>query len=238
MDNSMKERQNQKKEKHLPDGATLVPETEAGVDFRKYLRAANLGHIECVDERDIEDEPGQEYFVPAARDGVQIPGAVFGLVDAVKLFRQVTEEEAWKIVAEAGIPLTGHDDEHHEALGCGYEKLVEKTPKTVRAVESVAADDRMAKLRHEGGLVQRYLGHHQAKQAVINRIEGLTIDPEKGYEDDKYFFSCDSWVAKVYGPKLGIEAKVLQDHLEEVYMRTVMALTENQLKDFVVIEDK
>lgn len=52
---------------------------------REYLRKADLHVIECVDER-VSD---------GAENGVEIPGAVYGMVDAVKSILGLTEEQAW-----------------------------------------------------------------------------------------------------------------------------------------------
>lgn len=190
-----------------------------------YLVEANPDELLCIDEREYAKEADAEHYAPKERNGIKLPGGIFGVVDAVKQLRQVSEDEAWKIVEEAGIPLMGHDDEHHEEKGCGYEKLVETQPEAVLAQEPVGAKVRLEKLKSWGGKVLRYLGGHNHTGSVINRRFGMTVDQDEAAKDGVRPFVCDSWIAQVWGPKLGIDADKLQKHWEEVHNSTVKTLT-------------
>jgi len=189
---------------------------KAGIpDFKKYLLKADIDLIRCVDERQALD----------TTNGIEIPGAIYGIIDGIKHFAHCTEEDAWKLAKEKGIPIDGHIDEHHGAKGCGYATLVEDEPKTVLAIESIKAQDRLQKIQDANGQVITLLGDHHPTHAVINHREGYSLDPDKAAVDDLGIFNFDRWAAKMFGEKLGFEGDKFADHLETVYKKTVTRLT-------------
>jgi len=189
-------------------------------DFNKYLFPADITLIRCVDERQAEETDNT--------NGVEIPGAVYGIIDAIKHFKTCSEDEAWKLAMTANIPLGGHTDEHHGALGCGYARIVENTPDAVLAPEKVPAADRLKKIQQVDGLVLNLLGEHHPTHAVINYKEGYSLDPDQAAADGWGIFNFDKWAARAFGTMLQIDGEIFADHLENVYKRTVQKLTQIQ----------
>lgn len=190
----------------------------------RYLFPADIGLIRCVDERQATDNT----------NGVEIPGAVYGIIDAIKLFADVDEDAAWRIAVNAGIPIGAHIDEHHGALGCGYARLVETTHASVLAVESVPAATRLATALSHGGQVLTLLGEHNPTHAVINRRIGYSVDPDQAIADKLGIFNFDRWAAVVFADMLAFDHAAFANHLEGVYRRTVNALT--GITEFLTIE--
>ena len=183
----------------------------------EYLMKANEKKTRCVDER----EPDAK----TVNDGIAIPGATFGIIDAIKTLTGASEEEAWDRATKAGIPMNGHDDTHHGPKGCGYERLVEEEPASVLAVESVPAATRKAKLEEEHGTVITLLGDHQPTEAIINYREGTTIDTKKAVNEHRGIFDLDAWALSAMAEKLGIDTNVFTAHVIDVYKHTVTKLT-------------
>lgn len=186
-------------------------------NFEKYLFPADIALIRCVDERQAVDNT----------NGVEIPGGTYGIIDAIKYFKpNITEEEAWKLAKEKGIPFGGHIDQHHGAKGCGYGRLVEEKPEIVRARENIPAADRLRRIQeNKDGKIQTLLGDHHPTHAVINHRKDFSIDPDKAYKDKLGIFNFDKWAAKIFGELLGFDGDAFADHLEDVYKRTVTELT-------------
>jgi len=184
-------------------------------DFQSYLFPANINRTRCVDERQALNNT----------NGVQIPGGIYGIIDAIKHVSGVTEEDAWKRAHDAGIPIDGHIDEHHGAKGCGYARLVEEEPQTVLAPESVEAQKRLEKIQKAGGSVLTLLGDHHPTHALINHKENFSLDPIKATQDGFGIFNFDMWAAKKFGEKLNLNSDEFASHLETVYKHTVTKLT-------------
>jgi hypothetical protein len=185
------------------------------MQIETYLLRANKKRIRCVDER--------EATVPS--DGVAIPGATDGLLDAIKFLKNVDEATARQLIISTKLPIAGHIDEHHGPKGCGYRKLVETEHKTVGAPEAVSADDRLAWITQEHGEILTLLGDHHPTAAVINYREGTTIDTKKATTDGQGIFNFDIWAMAGYAEKLGIDPAAFTNHLQDVYRKTVTRLT-------------
>ncbi len=194
------------------------------LDIERYLTPANTNLLDCVDER---------ANVQHITHGVEVPGGIYGILDAIKALTGASEEEARRLVKKAGLPIDAHDDEHHGARGCGYGKLVETEPETVMAVEAVPAEERFAWVQQHDGTILHYIGEHNPTHAIINHRSGLTIDPEHAAQDGFGAFSCDLWAIPAFAQKLGIDPQKMTDHIEQVYRRTVTAL--GGITDFVEI---
>ena len=191
---------------------------------KEYLRKADLHVIECVDER-LSD---------GVENGVEIPGAVYGMVDAVKSILGLTEEQAWDYVYSHNVPIGAHIDDHHDEEGCGYAKLVQTEPGTVHAVEAVPAAERLARVNGYGGRVTTYTGSHQPTFAVINDKRGQSIDPDAAMGNGIGIFSYDRWAAHEFGKRLKMNPKQVAAHIENVYRATVARLA--GINQFVVLK--
>lgn len=192
-------------------------------DLTPYLIPVDAAAIRCVDERQ-----GTEAIA-----GAGIPGGSYGIIDAIKHLAGVTEEEAWQRAIAAGIPMGAHVDEHHGMLGCGYGKLVETAHEKVMAPERIAVSDRHKKVSDAGGKVLTLVGDHHPTHAVINDRAGTSISPDLASKDGLGVFVYDKWAARHFGELLGFDATQFADHMENVYKKTVTALT--GMKDFVTI---
>lgn len=184
-------------------------------NFEHYLQPANFEAIRCVDERPAEHEA----------NGVQIPGGIYGIIDAIKSLAHCSEEEAWKKAKEANIPMDDHIDEHHGARGCGYAKLVEDEPHTVNAPESIPAENRLAQIKKAEGTILTLLGDHKPTHATINEKIGTTMNSNRAMEEELGIFNFDRWATKKFGEMLGFNPKEFADHLTKVYENTVTRLT-------------
>lgn len=184
-------------------------------DPEQYLLPADINLIRCVDERQATD----------ATNGVEIPGGIYGIIDAVKVLANVSEDEAWRMVRVAGIPFGAHVDDHHGARGCGYANKVENDPQAVLAPEKVVAQERLDRVRQANGVVMHYLGEHHATHATINFREGFSFDPDKASEHGLGVFNCDAWAVGEYAQRLGMNPNVMEEHMIRIYKATVTALT-------------
>lgn len=200
--------------------------TDASVVLQRIgecMVPADLDVLNCIDDRRSD----------GISNGVEIPGAIFGVIDAVKAIRNIAEEEAWKAVVRAGIPLFAHLDTGQGARGCGYARLVEDTPNVVLAVESVRAQERLERLLPLGGHIVTYVGHHHPDYAVINDREGFSFDPESACAQEFGVFNYDRWAARRFAQRLSMDPDGFAGHLENVFRGTVSALS--PISDFVVI---
>lgn len=197
---------------------------EPTIDITKYMLRADITLLRCVDER--------QATLPT--NGVEIPGGIYGIIDAIKFMGAVSEDIAWETVHTHKIPVGAHIDEHHGATGCGYGKLVETSPATVFAPEKVLAEDRLTRVRLAHGTVYTLLGDHHPTHAVITEKEGFSIDVAKANADSLGIFNYDKWAARQFGKRLGYDADAFADHLEKVFRATVTALT--GITDFFVLK--
>jgi hypothetical protein len=188
--------------------------------IEKYLLPANSNLIRCVDERQALD----------STNGVEIPGATYSIVDAIKHFKGVGENEAWELAIKNGIPIGAHIDDHHGPLGCGYGKLVETNPKAVLAPESVPVAKRLKRVEEANGLIMHYLGEHHPTHAIINWRKGFSIDPDQAAEDGLGIFNCDIWIVAEFAKRLDIDPLKMTKHIEDVFRRTVIQLS--SIRDF------
>jgi hypothetical protein len=180
-----------------------------------YLVSADMSHIRCVDERQATDPT----------NGVQIPGGIYGIVDAVKVLANVTEDEAWTMVRESQIPIDAHIDDHHGAQGCGYASKIENKPHAVLAQESVAAQERLDRVQKAGGSVLHYVGEHHPTHATINYRSGVTLDPSIASRDGLGIFNCDAWAVTPIATRLGLDPQRMEDHIVRMFKATVTELT-------------
>lgn len=152
--------------------------------FEERLSVADIDAVVCVDERKtrerIENNP------------VNLPGAIEIIIDELRQ-KDYTEEEAWRMVVEAGIPLGVH--EH-----CGYAKVRQEHPEKVSTRGEADHPERVNIVRRNGGLVPEYSGDHDIKYAVINQRVGTSIDQNRRSAEG--ILSCDSWTVKVYADML------------------------------------
>jgi hypothetical protein len=180
-----------------------------------FLLPANLELIRCVDERQALD----------ATNGVEIPGGIYGVIDAIKVLSGRSEDEAWDYAIAQGVPIGAHIDEHHDALGCGYGRLVEQSPSSVLAPESIPAQERLNRVKAVGGTVMNYVGDHNPQYALINNRRGRSFDPDQAWEAGFRAFNFDRWAAEAYARRLKLKPKQMGDQLENVYKATVRALS-------------
>lgn len=200
-----------------PDNPThMHTKLEKSVPAEQYLRPANKKKSRCIDERKPEE---------GENDGVAIPGGTNSIIDTIKFIKHVDEDTAWQLAIDADIPMGGHIDKHHGALGCGYERLVEQNPDSVGAVESVPAAQRLARIQNAHGEILTLLGDHHPTEAIINFREGTTIDTKKATGDGRGIFDFDIWAMNGYAEKLGIDPDAFTSHMLEVYKKTVTELT-------------
>lgn len=192
-------------------------------DFEKYLTPANMDAVRCIDER-----PTKESFTA----GIQIPGGIYGLIDAVKELRHMDEQSARDLVVKAGIPLDAHTDEHHGAKGCGYAKLVESDPQSIRLSDAVNADDRITWISQQNGQVLTYIEDHKPVAAVINQRDQTTFNSPAAWKDGKGTFNLDVWAMKQFAPKLGVGTASLEKFMTDLYINTVKTLTNSTITQF------
>lgn len=185
------------------------------VNLELYLLPANIDLIRCVDERQAED----------ATNGVEIPGGIYGIIDAIKAIKGLTEEQAWQLAQESDIPIDAHVDDHHGASGCGYAKLVETDPSKVGAPEAILAKQRLERVRQAGGNILHYIGDHKPTHATINNRTGFSLDPDQAMIDGLGVFNYDAWAAREYANRLNINPEKFAKHIENVFKQTVTALT-------------
>lgn len=189
-----------------------------------------------MDEREV-DKPTKE-------NPVNLPGGTAVLVDTLKALYQYTEEEAWTLLKDSGVPMDMHTDSHHGARGCGYEKLVEDNPGIVLAVESISASERLQTARRYGARVVNYIGEHDIRKAVINYHHGKSIDQDQKYAHS--IVSCDAWAVGEYAKKInktlsmrGVENRVnggeMTSHVVNVFQNTVIELTNGKVNQFEII---
>lgn len=194
---------------------TQQPQKEL-VGAEAYLMPADSTKLRCVDERIAKD---------TVNNGVAVPGATYGIIDAIKMLASVDEETAWTIAREAKIPINGHTDEHHGAQGCGYGKLVELEPGTVLAYESVPAENRKARIEQGNGEILTLLGDHHPTEAIVNYKEGTTIDTKRATEGGRGIFCFDAWAMPEMAQKLHLDPDTFANHMLNVYKKTVTKLT-------------
>ena len=191
------------------------PKEASPKDLRNYIFPADLNHIRCVDERKSTDQT----------NGVQIPGGIYGIVDAIKALAHAIEEDAWQRVKDAKIPIDAHIDNHDGARGCGYARTVEDKPQAILAPDSVTAQERLDRVQQVNGGVLHYIGKHDPSHATINYWKGFTLDPNKASVDGLGVFNCDAWATRVYAEKLGLDPNAFEQHIVRMYEATVKELT-------------
>lgn len=195
-------------------------------DVEQYLTVANSDVIRCVDER-----PTAEPFTA----GIAVPGAIYGIIDAVKTLKHLNETEARELVVNAGIPLGAHVDEHHGAKGCGYAKLVETAPASLTIADAVPADDRLSWIKDRKARVLTYLHDHNPKAAVIIYRPDKTLDSPKAWSDGTGIFDMDAWILPGWARKLAIDDTAFTKWMIELYKNTVVTLTNGSVSAFTEI---
>lgn len=203
----------------------MEQQTTPEVNFKEFLIPADLNKIRCVDERHASNQTS----------GIQIQGATSGIIDALKIARPpISEESAWKLVRDCGIPVDGHDDTHHGQNGCGYNNRVEKDPSTVDAPEVVTAASRLSRVQPER--ILHYEGDHNPKFATINFVPNTTIDTNGILSAGKGTFNLDAWALLSIAAKLGLthdESARFVTHIVDSYKQTVLTLTNSAISSFV-----
>jgi len=193
-------------------------------EIKHFIQPASKGLIRCVDERQALD----------AHNGIEVPGGIYGVVDAYKAITGADEEKAWQVVLRSGVPIGAHIDAHHGALGCGYARLVQTTPKSVLAPEAVTAESRLARVQAAQGTVMHYEGDHRPTTAIINDKDGYSFDPDQALKNGLGVFNLDRWALPQIGEKLGIDPQVFTDHVEKAFRKTVTELT--GIQDFLQLK--
>ncbi|MFH0791806.1 MAG: hypothetical protein V1905_01145 [bacterium] len=202
------------------------------IDLYSLLTPANIFRLVCIDERNVKEKN--------QTNPVNLPGATYSLVDAIKALYRYSEEDAWEMISRVSIPISAHIDDHidskHEGLGCGYARLVETVPKKVCAVEAIKSVDRLLRVSERGGEVLHYLEEHQAKMAVLNYKQGFSVDQDElpllG------ILSCDIWAAEYYAIYLKqydnkIDPQAVAKHIEKIFIATVRVLTNQKISRFM-----
>lgn len=202
------------------------------IDLYSLLTPANIFRLVCIDERSIKEKN--------QTNPVNLPGATYSLVDAVKTLYHYSEADAWELISKVSVPISAHIDDHidskHEGLGCGYARLVETVPEKVYAVEAVKSVDRLLKISENGGQILHYLEEHQPKMAVLNYKQGFSVDqdelPALG------ILSCDIWAAEYYAVYLKqydnrIDPRAVAKHIEKIFIATVKTLTDRKISRFI-----
>lgn len=200
-----------------PKTSMSTQKIENALPTEQFLMPANPKKFRCVDERQPDEA--------VINDGIALPGAIYGIVDAIKAIQHVDEPTAWQLASDAGLPMDAHMDEHHHERGCGYGKLVEDEPATVGAVESVPAKTRKVTADEHGGEIITLLGDHAPTEAIINYRPDTTIDTKKALADKRGIFDLDAWALPQLAEKLHIDADQFSSHIIDVYQKTVTRLT-------------
>lgn len=194
------------------------------VHFKEFLIPADINKLRCVDERNAADQT----------NGVQIQGATSGIVDALKTAKNISEDQAWSIVASTGVPLDGHVDDHHGPNGCGYNNRVETDPSTVGAPERQSAAKRLTRIQPER--VLHYIGQHNPSYATINFVVDTTLNSNRILASGEGTFNLDAWALMPLATKLGLshdESARFVTHIIESYKKTIITLTNSAISSFV-----
>lgn len=184
------------------------------IPFKEYLVPADMTKLRCVDERKANQT-----------NGVQIQGASSGIVDALKVVLNMSEDDAWNLVKQKGLPLDGHDDNSHGPLGCGYNKKVETDHAVVLAPEEVPAASRLERI--DAACVLHYQGEHTPMHATINFVPDTTLDTNRILSEGQGTFNLDAWSLVSYAQKLELshnQTAQFVSHIVDSYKATVTAL--------------
>src|SRR5450759_4045498 len=179
-----------------------IPQKEQpmNVDFHQYQIPADKNTFLCINERNKVEKTQQ---------AIRLPGAIYGLIDAIKSVGRLSEDAAWKLAKEREIPMDAHTDDHHndgnEGEGCGFGATVQNKPDVIDVVESVPANDRLNRAKANGGRIFHYTGGHRPTHAVLNFIPETTIDQQKAWNDGYGPFVCDLWAIPDLAKKLGLD---------------------------------
>jgi hypothetical protein len=187
-------------------------------EFEQYLvPVKSVKKILCIDER-----PRLEQI-----RAPHIPGAAYGLVDALKTILGISEEEAWQRLISAGISLDVHTDDHHNeepGLGCGYAGKVQNKPVSVGVSQAVNAQERFEFARDNGGQVLHYTGPHNPTGAVINNYPDMTIDQTSAWNDGRGVFVYDRWAVLRYAALMNVDPGRLEHQVELEFRMTIKTL--------------
>lgn len=196
--------------------------------IEQFVLDADINTLLCVDERQLS-----EGSPPDAKNGVEVPGAIYGILDMIKSLTGVNEDEARKIVIRSGIPIAAHvDDHHHGQKGCGYAGKVETDPESVLASESITEENRLQWVQQHGGTVMEYTGVHNPSYAVINFRPEKSIDSDQAMARGIGIFNFDGWVIQEYVNRINennsdifIDPDKATEHMIKVFVSTVQNLS-------------
>lgn len=196
--------------------------------IEQFVLVADIDTLLCVDERQLSDGTP-----PDTLNGVEVPGAIYGILDMIKTLAHVSEDEARNIVLQSGIPIAAHVDDHHRGQkGCGYAGKVESAPESVLANEPISESDRLAWVRENDGIVLAYVGEHDPKFAVINFRRGKSIDSDQAMAAGIGIFNFDAWAVREYVDRINesglgiyIDPDAAVEHMTNVFTATVQALS-------------
>jgi hypothetical protein len=201
-----------------------------------FLVKADTNYIACVDERPWADKPGEkildENIVP-----VKISGGTYGLVDALKTTLGITEEDSWKLIQEARIPIWIHFGPIHShnpkadgtisPLGCGYANIVESPNKykEVGAIETISANLRSRTAINLGANVYTVKGQHQIDYVTMVWQKGMSIDSKKAFLSGGIgILNCDPWAAGYYtdlinkaNPEINLDREKFVDQIAKQF---------------------
>jgi hypothetical protein len=191
-------------------------EKPMNVDFHKYQIPADKHTFLCIDERPK---------VEKTQRAVRLPGAVYGLIDAIKSVGHLSEEDAWKYAKEHSIPMDAHTDNHHhegnEGEGCGFGATVQNRPEVLGVVESVSANERLDRVKANGGRIFHYSGGHRPTHAILNYVPETTIDQELAWNDGFGPFVCDLWAVPELAHTLGLDSNKMMGFMTLLFKNTV-----------------
>lgn len=172
------------------------------------LSEADLDLIACMDERPSDIRTDLE-------NPVNMIGASEGLADSVKVTINCSEEEAWKRIIDAGIPIMGHGDAEHGESGCAYRRIIATNHVLFGAREAVSVADRWARLRRK----DTYYGPHNGKIGLINYMEGYSVD-----QDLRGFYTYDYWAAVHFARLMGIDERKVANYLLNAFNKALPIL--------------
>lgn len=191
-------------------------EQASKIDFRTYQIPTDKKTILCIDERRKKEK---------IQRAIRLPGAVYGLIDAIKAVGHLSEPDAWNLAKERGIPMDAHTDDHHqegnEGEGCGYGATVQHKPEVLGVVESIPANERLERAKTGGGRVFHYTGGHRPTHAILNYVPDTTIDQQQAWNDGLGLFVCDLWAVPDLAHRLGLDSTKMTDFMTALFKNTV-----------------
>lgn len=212
---------------------------------RDFLTKADVNRLACVDER--REVRGVEQKPELQSIPVKIPGATYGIADALKTSLDLSESESWELIQKAGIPIRVHLGPEHGhgqsektgigSHGCGYANLVEKSYKEIGVPEPVSADERLVTVMNLDGQIYSVVGEHKITHATIVWMDGMSIDSEAALKKGGIgVLDCDPWAAGYYadlvnktGPGINLDREEFMQQIVSRFRFVVKTLAPDVL---------